>query len=173
MVHGMFLPKKFFITSGKSQDDGSELNAFDLALADAGIAQCNLVTVSSILPSDAGEIKQVGITPGAITYVVLAKMHGRCGDSIGAGVGYGWGQRDGRRYHGMIAEYRSHNSKEHVEEKLREQLKRMAGSRALDLVEDEVKIITESMKVEEDHGCVLAALVFVPWDVKTGSRKKI
>jgi len=46
------IPKEFFVTSAKATSPVSELNAFDLALKNAGIAQCNIVPVSSILPEN-------------------------------------------------------------------------------------------------------------------------
>jgi arginine decarboxylase len=70
------IPKEFFITSGKATSQVSELNAFDLALKKAGIAQCNLVSVSSILPLGCKERKRRKITAGAITYAVIARMDG-------------------------------------------------------------------------------------------------
>ena len=58
-THGIFLPKKFFITVGSAVSHVSPLNAFDAALVKAGIAQCNLVPVSSIIPPDAEKVKPV------------------------------------------------------------------------------------------------------------------
>ena len=51
------LPKYFFVTGGTALSPVSTLNAFDEALMKAGIAQCNLVPVSSILPADAVEVE--------------------------------------------------------------------------------------------------------------------
>ena len=42
------MPRKFFVTSGTALSDISEMNAFDQALVEAGIAEANLVPVSSI-----------------------------------------------------------------------------------------------------------------------------
>jgi arginine decarboxylase len=55
----------------------NKLQSFELALRDAGIEKCNLVTISSIFPPDCkiiskGEgLKQ--LVPGQITFVVLAR----------------------------------------------------------------------------------------------------
>ena len=76
-MHGTFLPQKFFVTSGSGEDNNSELNAFDRALLRGKITQCNLVSVSSILPPDAEEIEPVYITPGTITFSVLARCMAR------------------------------------------------------------------------------------------------
>jgi len=49
------IPKAFFVTGGKAIGTVSKLNAFDLALKNAGIANCNLVKVSSIIPPNCKE----------------------------------------------------------------------------------------------------------------------
>jgi arginine decarboxylase len=55
----------------------NKLQSFELALRDAGIEMCNLVTVSSIFPPDCKIIsKAAGIKelrPGQITFVVMAR----------------------------------------------------------------------------------------------------
>ena len=37
------IPKEFFVASAKAVSPVSQLNAFDLALKNAGISQCNIV----------------------------------------------------------------------------------------------------------------------------------
>jgi arginine decarboxylase len=55
----------------------NKLQSFELALRDAGIEKCNLVTISSIFPPDCKIIsKNEGLKlllPGQITFVVLAR----------------------------------------------------------------------------------------------------
>ncbi len=84
------IPKEFFITSGKALSPVSELNAFDLALKKAGIAQCNLVCVSSILPKNCVQISTHNIAAGSITHCVLARMDGDDGTTVGAGIAWTW-----------------------------------------------------------------------------------
>src|SRR4030042_1246961 len=84
------IPREFFITSGKASSPVSELNAFDMALKGAGIAQCNLVCVSSILPKGCKERKRTMIPTGSITFTVLARMDGDEGTTIGAGIAWTW-----------------------------------------------------------------------------------
>ncbi len=54
-----------------------ELRSFELALRDAGIEKCNLVTVSSIFPPECKIISRrkgvEKIKPGEITYAVMAR----------------------------------------------------------------------------------------------------
>lgn len=69
-------PKRMFFTKGVGYHR-NKLQSFELALRDAGIEKCNLVSVSSIYPPDCKIIsKEKGInmlTPGQITFVVIAK----------------------------------------------------------------------------------------------------
>jgi arginine decarboxylase len=64
----LILPKRFFITSGRALSAVSKLNAFDQALMNAGIAHCNLVPVSSIIPKGSVKIDYYNIEAGAITF---------------------------------------------------------------------------------------------------------
>jgi len=70
------VPKKLFFTSGAGYHRDN-LQSFELALRDAGIEKCNIVSVSSIFPPDCELIpKEKGITelqPGQITFAVLAR----------------------------------------------------------------------------------------------------
>lgn len=161
MTQRLLVHTHFFMVSGAAEDNVSELNAFDLALAKAGIAQCNLVMVSSILPKGSTEIEPIRITPGAITFTVLVKISGLKGDRISAGVGYGWGKKDNEKIYGIVAEDCGNYSKKEVEGKIMEKLNRMADARNFKLIEDEIKIFSETMRINDNYGCVVAALVYV------------
>jgi arginine decarboxylase len=70
------VPKKMFFTRGVGYHR-NKLQSFELALRDAGIEKCNLVTVSSIFPPDCKIIaKKQGLNelvPGQITFAVMAR----------------------------------------------------------------------------------------------------
>ena len=70
------VPKKVFFTKGVGRHK-HELQAFELALRDADIEQCNLVYVSSIIPPHCKIIsKEKGVqelSAGEITYVVMSR----------------------------------------------------------------------------------------------------
>ena len=72
----MYLPKKIFFTKGVGRDK-NYLTSFELALRTAGIEMCNLVTVSSIYPTNCKRLtKEEGIKlikPGQITFAVMAR----------------------------------------------------------------------------------------------------
>ncbi len=70
------MPTKIFFTKGVGRHK-DYLTSFELALRDAGVASCNLVTVSSIYPAGAKRLtKDEGVkllTPGQITFCVMAR----------------------------------------------------------------------------------------------------
>ncbi len=70
------IPEKVFFTKGVGRHK-EQLHSFELALRDAGIAPCNVVTVSSILPPGCEIVPRARglemLTPGQITFVVLSR----------------------------------------------------------------------------------------------------
>ena len=141
--------------------------AFDLALRDAGISECNLVEVSSILPADAVETdrEHASMKPGTITFCVLSRADGGSGDVIGAGIGYGWlgeASEPGapNRAFGIICEHHGHHSRTFLAGKIQEKLDKMAAMRERHVLARELTV--ES--VEVDHGkfgSVVVALVLL------------
>jgi arginine decarboxylase len=152
------IPKEFFITSGKAVSPVSELNAFDLALKKAGIAQCNLVCVSSILPKDCTETSKQNIDAGSITYSVLARMDGDEGTTIGAGIAWAWAKS---KKYGLVAEAHGFMDKRALEETLEWKIKEMAKIRGIKIGPIQMQI--EVLRVPMDnYGCVISALVYRP-----------
>lgn len=104
------IPKYFFLTKGVGKHK-EPLQSFELALRDAGIQHCNIVTVSSIVPPGCKLIpRERGlklIRPGEITFVVLSKTstdepHRLIASSIGVAI-------PGLKHHyGYISEHHSY-----------------------------------------------------------------
>jgi len=152
------IPREFFITSGKASSPISQLNAFDMALKRAGIAQCNLVSVSSILPNGCKEIKRTNIPIGSITFTVLARMDGEEGTTIGAGIAWAW-EKDNK--YGLVAETHGYMDKKPMLEILEWKIKEMAKIREIEL--NGISYRTETLTIPMDsYGCVVASLVYVP-----------
>ena len=153
------VPSKFFITSGKSISSISDLNAFDVALHEAGISEQNLVAVSSVIPNGAVLVEQRPLSMGAVTHCVLAQMRGKEYEAITAGIAYAF-RTDG--YGGYVAEGHIHGSAADLDRELRAKMKEMARIRGIGL--EEVKTVTEELRVPEgQYGCCLAALVFTEY----------
>jgi arginine decarboxylase len=70
------VPKMMFFTKGVGYHR-NKLQSFELALRDAGIEKCNLVTISSIFPPDCKIVTKTEglkyLSPGQVTFLVLAR----------------------------------------------------------------------------------------------------
>ena len=151
------IPKDFFITSGKAISPVSQLNAFDRALKNAGIAQCNLVQVSSILPPGCKERKLRAIAEGSIRHTVMARMDGTKGMTISAGIAWAW-EKNGK--YGLVAEAHEQMDQESLKVTLEWKIREMAKTRGIEL--SEISYRTEVLTVPlENYGCVIAALIYL------------
>jgi arginine decarboxylase len=152
------VPTRFFVTSGKGINKTSELNAFDLALLQAGIGEQNLVSVSSILPSGIRQVERPRLTRGALTHCVLARHSGSEGEVVSAGIGYGF-RADGEG--GYVAEGHIHGTQKSLKEFLRWRMEEIAHFRGVEL--KRIYTRTEELAVPMDHyGVCIAACVFLP-----------
>ncbi|MFH1788109.1 MAG: pyruvoyl-dependent arginine decarboxylase [Candidatus Altiarchaeota archaeon] len=153
---------KFFVTSGKGVSKTSSLNAFDKALVEARIDQCNLVPVSSILPQNATPVDYARIPAGSITFCVLARQDGRQGQSIGAGVA--WAMCEGleiKERFGIVAEeHARHGNEEKIKKSLLKKLAEMASARNMKIIEHKTEAVTLKKIPSKNHGTVVAALVY-------------
>jgi arginine decarboxylase len=103
------IPKYFFLTKGVGKHK-EQLQSFELALRSAGIHYCNLVNVSSIVPSGCKLVsREQGlkmVQPGEITFVVLARnatneAHRLVASSIGVAI------PSGKNQYGYLSEHHS------------------------------------------------------------------
>ena len=158
------------MAKGKAASDISPLNAFDEALMKAGITQCNIVSVSSILPPDAKEVDPAPITPGTITFAVLARMDGGSRETIGSGVAYARCYSPISGGYGIVAEAHGYKDERALKAELKHKLEQMAKVRGLEI--REVKYMVESMEVPRGKdGCVITTLVYLPWDPSESAAK--
>lgn len=152
------IPKEFFVTSGRALSSVSALNAYDMALEKAGIGQCNLVSVSSILPPNCKERDRVEIPAGSITHAVMARMDGCGKETVGAGIAWGW---EKNRKYGLVAEAQGNMDRKTLRETIKGKIMEMAKVRGI-----QIERIGYRMEVLEvppgNYGCVLAALVYAP-----------
>jgi len=110
------IPKYFFLTKGVGKHK-EHLQSFELALRSAGIHQCNIVNVSSIIPPGCKLIsREKGLKmlePGEIIFVVLAKNssnepHRLAAASIGAAI------PSGKNNYGYLSEHDSFGQTDEV-----------------------------------------------------------
>ena len=178
------IPKKVFFVKGKGYHK-SKLGSFEQALRDAGIAQFNLVEVSSILPPDCVEIsKEEGISqlhPGQIVYTVLSRINSNERNQL-ISTSIGVAQPKNHNTHGYLSEYHAFGTKpenvgEFAEDLAAEMLATTSGvpfdsdSNYNEKRETfrmngkiiETKNVTESATVKEENewATVLVAAVFI------------
>jgi arginine decarboxylase len=105
-----FVPTQIFLTKGTGRHK-EKLASFELALRDAGIAQFNLVRVSSIFPPGCRIVSRKQglklLAPGQIVYCVLAECasdepHRLISAAIGVAI-----PRD-REMHGYLSEHHAY-----------------------------------------------------------------
>jgi arginine decarboxylase len=103
------IPKYFFLTKGVGKHR-EQLQSFELALREAGIQHCNIVSVSSIVPPGCKMISRENglklIRPGEITFMVLARNstnepHRLIASSIGVAI------PSGKENYGYLSEHHS------------------------------------------------------------------
>ena len=152
------IPKEFFVTKGKACSPLSELNAFDQALANAGISHLNLVAVTSILPKGCVQRRRLEIPMGAITHAVIARMDGTGGQKIGAAIAWST-KKNGKG--GIVAETYGHMDERALLKAVKRKLIEMAKTRTINLTK--INYVYEALRVPSGHyGCVIVALVFSP-----------
>jgi arginine decarboxylase len=106
---GNRIPKDFFITEGTGQSDITvHAGSYHLALRDAGIEMCNIMTYSSILPAVANETaKPKRLAHGSVMETIMAVANANAGTRATAGIIWGWlfDKSTGERHGGLVCEY--------------------------------------------------------------------
>jgi arginine decarboxylase len=151
------------VTGGTGQA-GTELAAFDGALRDAGIANYNLIRLSSVIPAGSTVQEKRPDLPGSEwgwrLYVVLAEQRAsRSGEQAWAGIGWIQDPDDGR---GLFVEHEG-GSDEQVVDLIEESLACMRATR--DDTFGPTQLATRGVRCTGSPvGAVVAAVyASVPW----------
>lgn len=149
------LPQAVSVAAGVGEGN-TDLNAFDRALRDAGIADLNLIRVTSIFPLGARMVPMRPYPPGVLMPAVYAKIVGHIpGERIAAAVGVGIGEEG----YGVIMEYSHTGTRDNAEEIVR---RMVAESMAMRGLKTREIIVAASEHVVDRTGCVVAAVLFWP-----------
>jgi arginine decarboxylase len=149
------IPKALSIVSGAGEAN-TELNAFDRALMDAGIANLNFIRVTSILPAGARLIPIPGLIPGMLVPAVYAQIVSHTpGERIAAALGVGIS----RKSYGVIMEHSHTGTADNAEEIVRGMVEEAFRQRDLPL--DDI-VVTVKDHVVRRTGCAIAAALFWP-----------
>ncbi|MDR5683178.1 MAG: arginine decarboxylase, pyruvoyl-dependent [Armatimonadota bacterium] len=148
-------PKAITIAAGAAEG-ATEINAFDHALMDAGIANLNLLRVTSILPAGVRVVPMRGITEGMLMPAVYARIASHVpGERIAAAVGVGLSEDA----YGVIMEYSHKGTAENAEQIVRRMVDEAFAIRELRLRE---VLVGAKEHVVDRIGCVVAAVLFWP-----------
>lgn len=149
------LPRAVSVVAGAGEG-ATDLNAFDHALMDAGIANLNFLRVTSIFPQGARVVPMRPFVPGTLMPAVYARISRHTpGERIAAAVGVGIGEEG----YGVIMEHSHTGTAENAEQIVRTMIADAMAARGLHLRE---VVIGVKDHVVERMGCVVAAVLFWP-----------
>ncbi len=165
------MPRSYFVTSGDGESDNPiEAVPYHMALQDAGIAVCNILRYSSILPKDAVEVEKPKLIHGAELKVIEAISTARSNDPAIAGISYGWlHDKEGNNHGGIVLEYpgdevkkkQRYASEKQAEEWLLSGLEEIAKASYPDMSLQGIKTTIKSFRPKKEYGVALVAICFV------------
>ncbi|MGQ0571818.1 MAG: pyruvoyl-dependent arginine decarboxylase [Armatimonadota bacterium] len=131
----------------------TDLNAFDHALMDAGIANLNFIRVTSIFPQGARIVPLRPFIPGMLMPAVYARISRHTpGERIAAAVGIGISTEG----YGVIMEYSHTGTAENADEIVRRMVQEAMATRGLQVTE---VVVAARDHVVQRMGCVVAAVL--------------
>jgi arginine decarboxylase len=165
LLFGCRIPKDYFIAKGRGQSDITiHAGSYHLALKDAGIEVCNIMTYSSILPAIASEIeKPLKLVHGSVMETIMAAAHAEKGQNATAGIIYGWlyNKKTKEKYGGLVCEYHGSLPEEEVKKQLKGSLEELyTNGFSEEYTLQEIRTITESIVPEKKYGTAIVTLCF-------------
>lgn len=162
---GCRIPKDFFITKGIGESDITiHAGSYHLALKDAGIEMCNIMTYSSILPKIANEIQNPGkLVHGSVMETIMTVSNCKKGERATAGIIFGWlhNKKTNEKYGGLVCEYNGSLTEDEAEKQLNASLNELySNGFSEDYELKDTKLISKSFISEKKFGTVLVALCF-------------
>jgi arginine decarboxylase len=165
---GNRIPRNFFVTSGIGESDLTvHAGSYHLALKDAGVEMCNIMTYSSILPGIATEITHPRkLTHGSVMESIFSVCNCESGIRATAGVIYGWlYDKSNKKYGGLVCEIFGNDSSITIDRKLHDSLEELYFNGYSDDFElRDRKAIIKSFIPKKKYGTALVALCFTNYD---------
>jgi len=162
---GNRIPKDYFITTGTGESDITvHAGSYHLALREAGIEMCNIITYSSILPGIAHEIeKPTKLIHGSVMESIMATATSEKGKRATAGIIFGWlyDKKTNEKYGGLVCEYHGEETEAEAEESLRSSLNELYFNGYSDDFElREIKLTTKIFIPKKKYGTSIVAICF-------------
>lgn len=160
------IPKDYFITKGRGESDITvHAGSYHLALRDAGIEMCNIMTYSSILPAVANQIeKPEKLVHGSVMETIMAVSTAKKGKRASTGIIFGWlfDKKTGEKYGGLVCEYNGNLTEQNVKKSLHSSLQELyTNGYSDDFDLRDITLITDSFVAQKKFGTSLVALCFV------------
>ncbi len=163
---GNRIPKDFFVTEGTGQSDITvHAGSYHLALRDAGIEMCNIMTYSSILPAAANETaKPPRLAHGSVMETIMAVANANTGTRATAGIIWSWlfDKSTGERHGGLVCEYNGSLPEAEAASQLQDSLQELHTNGYSEGFELEgTRLHLRSFVPEKRFGTVLVSLCFL------------
>ena len=164
---GNLIPNTFFIAKGSGDSDlEKHAGSYHMALFDAGIADFNIMTYSSVIPATAHPVMmdEVDLPPfGSELKTIMAVSHGYQDECISAGLVYAWMYKDenfDEKAGGLVCEVSGRYRIEELEARLIRVINDLHQRTYSRFYLGDLNFVTEGMTIERRYGTALAALCF-------------
>ncbi|PIN76353.1 arginine decarboxylase [Candidatus Woesearchaeota archaeon CG10_big_fil_rev_8_21_14_0_10_36_11] len=163
---GCRIPQDFFITKGKGESDITvHAGSYHLALKNAGIEMCNIITYSSILPKIAKVVQRPkSLIHGSVMETIMAVSTNKKGKRATASIIFSWlyDKKTGVKYGGLVCEYNGTKTIKDAEIELRTSLHELYTHG----FEEQFELrgsttISETIKPTKRFGTAIVSLCFV------------
>ncbi|MFZ2620953.1 MAG: pyruvoyl-dependent arginine decarboxylase [Minisyncoccia bacterium] len=163
---GNRIPKDYFWTSGQGESDiAIHAGSYHLALRQAGIEMCNIMSYSSIMPEIAKQVyRPKNLIHGSVMESIIAVADAGKGERATAGIIYGWlhDKETGQRHGGLVCEYNGNDKEVHAREQLKLSLNELYTNGYNDKYDlKNLKMTTRSFVPKKKHGTALVAICFL------------
>ena len=165
---GNIIPEHFFVAKGSGESElEKHAGSYHMALHDAGIADFNIMTYSSVIPGTAHlvTLDEIDLPPfGSELKSIMAVSHGYQDEFISAGIVYAWMYRDENfddKVGGLVCEVSGRYRIEELESRLIRVIKDLHERTYNKFYIGDLNFITEGITIEKRYGTALAALCFI------------
>ncbi len=164
---GNLIPNTFFVAKG-SGDSNLEKHAgsYHMALHDAGIADYNIMTYSSVIPATAHltTMDEADLPPfGSELKTIMAVSHGHQDEFVSAGIIYAWMYKDeelNEKVGGLVCEVSGRYRIEELESRLIRVINDLHQRTYFRHYLGDLNFITEGITITKRYGSAIAALCF-------------
>lgn len=168
------VPHTFFITKGFGVDPFEKhAGAYHMALFDAGIADYNIISYSSVLSASSQllMVDEIDLpVHGSEMYTIQSVAFGEFGETISAGIVYAWMYHDenfNEKYGGLVCEINGKFTIPTLEERLYLVINNLFEKtyKERGLFMGEPQVVTQGGAIPNDirYGCAMVALCFVDY----------